>query len=1513
MKNLLFILTFLFVSTTAFGQKYFNNNGGDNLWSNASNWNGGIPGANAKVIINKGNPIVDVAATCKMIQLANNANISAVTTITATGGNTLTITGNNTNDGTIILNTHHTKTLKFDLPVVYSGTVAKNIRIYNATAGGATSAKIIFGSNSTFTYPDNKTMKLNVNQDDKGTKSVTFDGAINGGQLIIEQKAIVEFGANYDGSNQTGGILMNGNGSTLTVNTTSGTFLKAGELITTAYTSTGHSIIIADGAGDVFKGNIQQKKYNLNFTVNENQSAVGTIKIGEQNLKLDIGDDVTSVAFADSSGETWHSLGKLVITGAQDNEVSIGTNASGLTADQLGKTTLNGSAVQISANGEIAALNVVTTTFESAGTDNLWSTDANWSTGTPTANTKVTLKSNLVVDSSQEIGQLKVSSAASGDIEVTATNSAILTINGNAVTQPIQNNNAGEKFTLNLPIVFSSTDTETVQVNGAGAGSITFGSSSELTLTATTKFVAKADRSINMNGTLSGAGQFQSGDASTIKFGSTSNNAGHSGGFKMLGGGSNIEVNTADNGTFLASGNTISNDSGTTGNTITVNTANVFKGNVEVTDEPMTLNIKANQTGAGVVTIGTGTLSLALDAAVTSLAFADSSAATWGAGALTITGVGVDEISFGTSNSAITADQLSKITVDGFSATINSSGKINSNFAPVAVDDTLTVAEDATLTSKDVIANDTDADANTLTLTAATTAGTGTIAINSDGLSVDYTPAANFNGTELITYTVSDGERTDATGTLTVTVTAVADTPVAVANSLTVTEDAALTSTDVIANDTDGDGDTLSLTAASTAGTGTVAINADGLSVDYTPAANFNGTEVITYTVSDGTLTDATGTFTVTVTAVNDAPVAVANTLTVAEDAALTSTNVIANDTDVESDTLSLTAATTTGTGTVAVNADGLSVDYTPAANFNGTEVVTYTVSDGTDTTNGTFTVTVTAVNDAPVAVDDTSEFEETSALTSIDVIANDTDVDGDTLSLTAATTAGTGTVAINSDGLSVDYTPADNFNGTEVITYTVSDGTLTDATGTLTITVKPVNDAPVAVANTLTVSEDAALTSTDVIANDTDVDGDTLSLTAATTAGTGTVAVNADGLSVDYSPAANFNGTEVITYTVSDGKLTDATGTLTVTVTAVNDTPVSSDQSVSTIEDIPLEITLSGSDIDGDDLSYLVVDKPSKGTVSITGSKATYTSESGYFGSDTFTYKVNDGTVDSSNSTISITITSNDLDEDGILNDDDECPNTPQGKVVDYKGCEIFGVADNNNKIEITSATCIGNSDGSIKLNVEDSSYNYTVTITGKENVRITGDNKSASVNGLAKGTYTVCFLIDDAPNYEQCFDVLIEEPKALSVFIDVDNDNRTTSIQLGGSKSYTIDVNGQKYTTNKDNFTTTLPTGLSLIKVYTDLDCQGIIEKEVFISEDIMYYPNPTQDDINVHIGGEDKKIMVSVFSGKGDLIYTKQQPVQDMSRLTEIDLSIQSSGTYIVVLESKTVRKTFKIVKK
>ena len=271
------------------------------------------------------------------------------------------------------------------------------------------------------------------------------------------------------------------------------------------------------------------------------------------------------------------------------------------------------------------------------------------------------------------------------------------------------------------------------------------------------------------------------------------------------------------------------------------------------------------------------------------------------------------------------------------------------------------------------------------------------------------------------------------------------------------------------------------------------------------------------------------------------------------------------------------------------------------------------------------------------------------------------------------------------------------------------------------------------------------------------------------------------------------------------------------------------------------------------------------------------------------------------------------DDDNDGVLDVDDVCPNTPTGTIVDVTGCAIFTLPANNNKVEVTSATCIGNSDGSIGLSVEDNSYDYSITVTGKEDpIVITGENKTASITGLAKGTYTVCFKVDGQSDYEQCFDVEIEEPKALSAFIDVDNDKRTTSIQLSGSKTYNIDINGQRHHVKGDNFTSVLPTGLSIIKIYTDLECQGMIEREIFISEDILYYPNPTQGEVDVFVNGEDNGVTMSVFTTKGDLVFTREQGIQE-SRKTQLDLSSVPAGTYLITLDGPTVRKTFKIIRK
>ncbi|MDF1734312.1 MAG: tandem-95 repeat protein [Minwuia sp.] len=300
--------------------------------------------------------------------------------------------------------------------------------------------------------------------------------------------------------------------------------------------------------------------------------------------------------------------------------------------------------------------------------------------------------------------------------------------------------------------------------------------------------------------------------------------------------------------------------------------------------------------------------------------------------------------------------------------------------------------------------------------------------------------------------TVDDNAGGTDSETVTVTINGRNDGPVAADDSATTDEDTAVAIT-VLANDSDVDGDALTVISA-TANNGSVVIEANG-TLTYTPDADFNGSDTISYVVSDGELTD-TAQVAVTVNAVNDAPVTVDDIATTDEDTAVT-INVLGNDTDIDGDALAVTAATA-GNGTVVVGANG-SLTYTPDADFNGTDTIDYVISDGELSDTAQVAVTVNAVNDAPVAVDDAVTVDEDTSVV-INVLGNDNDGDGDALTVTAASAAN-GSVVIESDG-SLTYTGNQDFNGTDTISYTVNDGNGGTDTAEVAVTVNAVNDAPV-------------------------------------------------------------------------------------------------------------------------------------------------------------------------------------------------------------------------------------------------------------------------------------------------------------------------------------------------------------------------------------------------------------------------------------------------------------------
>ena len=697
--------------------------------------------------------------------------------------------------------------------------------------------------------------------------------------------------------------------------------------------------------------------------------------------------------------------------------------------------------------------------------------------------------------------------------------------------------------------------------------------------------------------------------------------------------------------------------------------------------------------------------------------------------------------------------------------------------------------------------------------------------------------------------------------------------------------------------------------------------------IDYTSTSDSAASDFFEFKVFDGKLQSEAAKVSLSILLANDTPIANNQTVELTENTP-TLITLTGSDPDKTIPTVfKIEKLPVTGTLTDPGNNDkqisagdyltGSKVTYM-GQDTSTSDSFLFKVNDGiVESLVGTVSV-VLIITDAPEAnaqnVQVTEQVDYTIKLTGFDKEGDDLNfiinsLPSNGLLKNSGTVITLNDVPKNISGNNVVYTSTSDIATADSFTFRSNDGISSSFSAKVSISINPVNDKPLAADQLNVTAFEQIAKEISLVAEDPD--GDELVYSVVDSPQNGNITINKN--IATYISSSDTAKEDSFTFSANDNILNSEKATVTINIIQINDVPIAYSQNVSVVEDQSLEIILNGIDNDKDEFTFSITGNPINGEAALNDNKVIYKPKAGYFGSDSFIFEINDGTDSSDPASVTITITSNDFDEDGVLNKDDICPNTPLGSKVNAKGCRFFEMPANNYRIKVTSNSCINSNDGRIELTVVNSSYDYSVLLSGMSNpVIITGENKTANVTGLSKGDYTVCFKVTGQADYEQCFDITIGEPKALSAFVDVDSDNRTTTIQLGGSTDYNVNINGEMFKVTSDNFTSSLKTGLNIIKISTDLDCQGLIEREVFISEDIHYYPNPTHNDVRVHIGGEDSTVMVSVFSEKGSLIYRREQQVQDISRLTEIDLALQITGTYIIILEGPTVRKTFKVIR-
>ncbi|HHG3518025.1 TPA: tandem-95 repeat protein [Vibrio parahaemolyticus] len=740
---------------------------------------------------------------------------------------------------------------------------------------------------------------------------------------------------------------------------------------------------------------------------------------------------------------------------------------------------------------------------------------------------------------------------------------------------------------------------------------------------------------------------------------------------------------------------------------------------------------------------------------------------------------------------------------------------VNFTVAPVAdiVADTATVVEDTPTIIK-VLGNDTfEGDGKVVSLDANNGPANGSVSVNPDG-SVTYTPNDNYHGIDSFTYIVTSGGVSEST-TVNVDVTPVNDAPVAKDDIATTQEDTAVT-IDALLNDTDADGDKLSIESASVPKEqGTVEV-VDGKLV-FTPAENFNGDAEITYTVTDGQLTDEAK-VAVTVNPVNDAPTIKVDAVeSITEDAVNTDTVVATltvRDTDTPEDQLTVSLENNsngyfvlvgnevklTQVGVDAVNNDELNLkDLTISAS----------VSDGVNpTANDSDSLIVNRVNDAPTIDNVILDQVLAEDFASYTIDLNDAFKDSD--SALNFSVFGNSNVLVSIENGIATISPTADWNGSETLTFTATDPSGESISQTVNFTVAPVADI---VADKATVVEDTP-TIIKVLGNDTfEGDGKVVSLDTNNGPANGTVSVNPDG-SVTYTPNDNYHGADSFTYIVTSGGVSEST-TVSVDVTPVNDAPVAKDDIATTQEDtaVTIDVLPNDTDVDGDKLSIESASVPKgQGTVEVVDGKLVFTPAENFNGDAEITYTVTDGAL-TDQATVNVTVNAvNDTPvvESSIADQtlaEDFTPytidlNTAFSDVDNVDGELTFSVSGNSN-IQVAIVNGIATFTPTADWNGSEA-LTFTATDPSGESVSQTVNFTVAPVADIVADSARV---VEDTPTIIKVLgnDTFEGDDKVVSLDTNNGPANGTVSVNPDGSVTYTPNDNY----VGKDTFTYIVTSG--------------------------------------------------------------------------------------------------------